>query len=448
MSPEQANPDVNGVTVARLADAVRAGDLPGVRTMLEARPDLVHMDMASNNEHRALHYAVLGRAPEMVRLLMRHGADARKGIYPHRDATTAFTIASDRSYTEIVAIIEAEEQRRREPMAAGPALAPRLESADGPLTTAVKRNHPEVLKQLLDRGLDPNEPTRVPGLETAEFSAGLPLWHCAASGKLEMAELLLQRGANPNAEVYASGTPVSAAYGHGQRERSMIDLLQRHGGVVTPAMAGLYRETELARRMLTDAADARADRDLHAGETPAEQMLWGAACGGDPEIVRMALERVDWPRGDPRWYRMLEQPVRIWNHGPWPWAHDDWDRGTYVTCFRLVLERCDANVRGRFGLTMMHDVAASREYVTAGESVGFSTLLLDAGARLDVRDNLLLSTPLGWACRWGRIELVRLLLARGADPIEADAEPWATPRAWAEKMNHDEIRRMLTKSQP
>jgi hypothetical protein len=31
---------------------------------------------------------------------------------------------------------------------------------------------------------------------------------------------------------------------------------------------------------------------------------------------------------------------------------------------------------------------------------------------------------------------VKLFLERGADPIEADAEPWATPRAWAEKMHH------------
>jgi len=59
------------------------------------------------------------------------------------------------------------------------------------------------------------------------------------------------------------------------------------------------------------------------------------------------------------------------------------------------------------------------------------------GARLDVRDDLLQSTPLGWACRWGRLELVKLFLERGADPVEADSEAWATPRAWAEKMKHE-----------
>ena len=30
-----------------------------------------------------------------------------------------------------------------------------------------------------------------------------------------------------------------------------------------------------------------------------------------------------------------------------------------------------------------------------------------------------------------------------ADPAEPEAEPWATPRAWAEKMKHEGIVQML-----
>jgi ankyrin repeat protein len=83
--------------------------------------------------------------------------------------------------------------------------------------------------------------------------------------------------------------------------------------------------------------------------------------------------------------------------------------------------------------------AAMRRHVTGDEVLEFARVLLDAGARLDIRDDLLRSTPLGWACRWGRAGLVKLLLERGADPIEEGAEPWATPLAWAEKMGRDEI---------
>jgi hypothetical protein len=47
-----------------------------------------------------------------------------------------------------------------------------------------------------------------------------------------------------------------------------------------------------------------------------------------------------------------------------------------------------------------------------------------------------------------QVELVKLLPERGADPIEADAERWATPRAWAEKMNHDHVLAELRKRDP
>jgi len=50
---------VEGVTLQRLADAVRANDLHAVRAMIDRRPELVHMDVAESNEHRAIHYAVL-----------------------------------------------------------------------------------------------------------------------------------------------------------------------------------------------------------------------------------------------------------------------------------------------------------------------------------------------------------------------------------------------------
>ena len=108
-----------------------------------------------------------------------------------------------------------------------------------------------------------------------------------------------------------------------------------------------------------------------------------------------------------------------------------------------MLDRCDPNVRSKRGATLVHDIAASRGGLTASDRVAYTTLLLDRGVRLDSRDDLLQSTPLGWACRWGRVEMVKLLLERGADPLEAGAEPWATPAAWARKMGHAEIAVLL-----
>jgi len=87
-------------------------------------------------------------------------------------------------------------------------------------------------------------------------------------------------------------------------------------------------------------------------------------------------------------------------------------------------------VVGGGGFTILHHLASN--YGQAQEtSVIQATMLLDSRASLTKRDPLLKSTPLGWACHWGRIELVKLYLERGADASEADAERWATPLAWA-----------------
>jgi len=322
------------------------------------------------------------------------------------------------------------------------ALTNSIDDSGGLLRIAVRHNRPDLLALLLEFGFDPDERTRIGEGDEVEFTWGMPLWHCAGSGKYAMAAMLLERGADPNARVYASGDPMFQAYS--QLDWKMVELLERYGGVANATTAGLFRQTELARKMLTGESPYRMDGV--GGDTLAEQLLWGAACGGDPEIVRMALERVEWPRDDPRWFTTLEQPLRIWTHGS---GGAGWDRGTYLTCFRLVLERCDPNLRGRpqdrgqFGLTILHSIAGSREHVTPEERVAFAAMLLDAGARVDIRDNLLQSTPLGWACRWGRVELVKLLLDRGADPVEASAPRSATPRAWAKKMGRDEVLALL-----
>jgi hypothetical protein len=39
--------------------------------------------------------------------------------------------------------------------------------------------------------------------------------------------------------------------------------------------------------------------------------------------------------------------------------------------------------------------------------------------------------------------MVTLLLERGADPIEADAEPWAIPAAWARRKDDPKIATLL-----
>jgi ankyrin repeat protein len=453
---------VDGVTIRRLADAIRAHDVAQVRSMLKVRQELADMQMSYGDEHRPIHFAVYERSIELVRLLMQQGANARAGIHPHRDATTAWTLARERGYPEIVAVIEEEEQRRagpasddepeadendppRQAVAAGDLEWVRARHAEGVLTNpirwrdgglltvAVRHNRPEILALLLDFGFDPDERISEGQGDWVAYSQGFPLWQCAALGRREMAEVLLSHGADPNVHVDSSGSAVYSAYSHKQPE--MVDLLRRHGGIVTADIAAIYRQTGVAREIL--AADPEK----------AEELLRFAAMGADPEIVRIALEHIDWSRSDPRWFRHAVETLSFWHHIPWLYAgNHDLDRSTYFQCFRLILDRCDPNVTGGFGRTLLHEVASMGDHVTDDEAAAFASELLDRGANTSSRDEILKSTPLSWACRWGRTSVVKTLLDRGADPVEAEAEPWAQPRAWAEKMGHREILDLLSSS--
>ena len=551
---------VDGATTATLHDAVQRGDLVAVRALLTRRPEIVDLMRGgpAGFEIRALHIAVMQRDVEMTRLLLEAGADTRGGIWPNRDATSPRTIAEERGYEEILAMMVAQEGKRgargasavgdglhrlRDAMMTGgeeavialfesqPSLADVCppdgvtmlhraaargmlrvagwlldhgagvnqksnrdfwwregrtplefavwECAEEPsrvstceamaallvergaaltalsavalgrreylascprdslrgkalLQAAVRSNRPAVVRELLELGLDPDERMQIGHHEDQTFSAGGPLMEAVNTGRIEIARLLLDYGADPNAQVFTSGSPTFAAYSGGSPrvhgpDPAMIDLMVEHGGWIDAASVGYLRRADIARRMLDGELEPHLESGTFSGQAVAEQILWSGASGRSVDIVRMALERIDWPRDDPRWFWMLWRPLP---------GHEDLSEAEQADCresFRLILERCDPDLRaGESGQTMLHEVIA-RDH---GVGVSLASLLLDAGARTDVRDEFLKSTPLGWACRWGRGTLVELLLARGADPLEPDAEPWATPLAWAERRRH------------
>jgi ankyrin repeat protein len=557
---------VDGVTTTRLHEAVQQGDLGAVRALLARRPEIVDLLRGgpSGFEIRALHIGVMQRDVEMTRLLLEAGTDTRGGIWPNRDATSPRTIAEERGYDEIVAVMAAHEEKRgarsvnahgdgvrrlRDAMMTGgeeaviavcesePALAGMcppdgvtmlhraagygllrvamwlldhgadvnqksrpdfwrwkgrtplefavwewagdtgpstshamatlliergaeltplaaaalgrwdylascpLDSLQGKglLQAAVRGDRPDVLRRLLERGLDPNERMQLGQIEDQTFSSGGPLLEAVNTGRIDMARVLLAHGADPNASVFTAGSATAAAYTGGSPhthapDQAMIDVMVEHGGWIDAASVGYIRHVELARRMLEGEIDPHLESGTFSGEKVAEQILWSGASGRSVEIVRMALDRIDWPRHDPRWFWMLWRPLP---------GHQDLNEAEQADSresFRLILERCDPNLRaGESGQTMLHEVIA-RDH---GVGVSLASILLDAGARTDARDEFLKSTPLGWACRWGRVELVTLLLARGADPIEPEAEPWATPLAWAERRQHSGIAAIL-----
>ena len=81
--------------------------------MLRARPELVNMGVGGGRASRdpLRGFRSFPRDDTAADAAWRRRT---AGIYPHREATTALTLATERGYDDIVAIIREEEQRRRE----------------------------------------------------------------------------------------------------------------------------------------------------------------------------------------------------------------------------------------------------------------------------------------------------------------------------------------------
>ena len=102
----------------------------------------------------------------------------------------------------------------------------------GLLTLAVKHGHIGMVALLLDLGADVDERTTLREVEEPTESWGAPLWFASLAGRCDIARLLLDRGADPNANVYASGWPIDHAYRRG--DAAMKQLLLDRGAQPQP----------------------------------------------------------------------------------------------------------------------------------------------------------------------------------------------------------------------
>jgi len=217
-----------------------------------------------------------------------------------------------------------------------------------------------------------------------------------------------------------------------RKDEVLKRLLVERGAKPQPYMVAENHDVAEARRLLA----------TEPSEDLANELTWSAAINGCPEIVEMGLRHLNWPLNDSRWHWILIQPVR-------GLGDDSGLRPSEATekrlqCMALLIRHgIGLNIANGLGQTVLHFAAARDGIEDESDRVRFAAMFIDGGARLDVRDHLLKSTPLGWACRWGRKELVELLIVRGASVTESDAESWATPLAWARKMGRAVIERRL-----
>jgi ankyrin repeat protein len=257
-------------------------------------------------------------------------------------------------------------------------LASRLDSARiRPLSYAAREGHLHIVRLLLEHGADPNTP------EDAAPD-GRALYEACCGNHLQVAELLLNHNANPNAGVDSCECCLTIGeHYHGDRAKPLQQLLRRHGAV-TPPYAMSARES---RQALGD--DHEAD--------PANVV----ACPRSPALVR-----------------------------------------------KLLARGLDPNQTDWLGKTFLHECAARGDRSVAA-------VLLDAGADIDAREVEFQGTPLAAAVRsYCAVEdskqaerarrMVEFLLERGARTNLPGDEPWATPLAWAARYGRGELVELLT----
>lgn len=232
------------------------------------------------------------------------------------------------------------------------------------LLAAADRNCVDLATALLDRGAS---------VDARDRLGARPLSRAARSGHLEMVDLLLQRGAPIDARDLAGATALYVAAERGQADvvQRLIDKgadadLKGRSGTSPLAAAAFAGRNRVVKMLLSHGADGRAADDT--GKPP----IVYAAASGELDIVR-----------------------------------------------QLLTQDLDVNARYANDLTLLMWASGPDQSVAETQALQVVSFLLDAGARIDDRDDRG-RTALMIAAEGDHAEIARLLLAHGADPSLRD----------------------------
>lgn len=417
-----------------IAAAIRAFDIRQVQELIEKQPGLVHA--ADERGNQPIHWAVLTRQLDIIDYLLEHGAninamrpdgakplDLTNGDYHYRSWYRDLPANAIRKHEVVIGYLMARGaycdisvaakigyyERVKELLEKDPGLVNRLPSyvdyySGLPLRCAAGAGYVEVVKLLLQRGANPNEPE--PGI--APHGGAL---HAAIGGKhFEIVKLLLEHGANADAEVESSGNCISMAKWV-NAPQEMIDLIAAHTSMMPPGSDSNLIDLDTLDHMLQDNPKLDADKFLGNIINEEKKEHLDLILRYQPDILnRKTIDPSAW-----------------------------WDNVTFKSpgLTRWLMEGgLNPNLSNWLGIKRLHRCAAKGD-------IEIADVLLDFGADINSIETEWYSTPLGWAARYGQKTMVEWLLKKGADPNQPKNKNWARPLAWAERKGNKEIAGLL-----
>lgn len=451
-----------------IAAAIRERDVSRVRELLDGDASL--LEALDERGNRPMHWAALVRSIEIATMLLDLGADVNAqrpdgarpldltdGDYwfrgnrdvpkdgPTQQEMSEFLIDRGARY-DITAAAKLGDLDRvsallEEDASLANAIPDYCTYYNGvPLWEAVRSGHQEIAELLLEKGADPTTPE--PGMAPKGRVLA-----AAVRGEIDFLKRLLEMGADPNGMIESSGNAMSAAVN--AKNWDALKLMAGYGGqipdwmdlsdVAPEALDAVY-DGALPLKYFVDTEDtaslsARFDEDADQVKEVLHLSL-GSYWGFRPNVLKLCLTRDPGTAKTVHCYGLMYKLHRL-------------EEDEVIESFRLLLEAgMTPNDPNWMRVTPLHLLSlGATHHGTDGRAYRahpkMMALFIEHGADLEAIDEEYQSTPLGWAARWGRKEAVELLLERGAKVEPEGCPAWAMPIAWAEKKGHNEIVEVL-----